>query len=402
MRKRVAIVSPFSVGYEGGASRRVMLTLEALRELGYHITIFSIKDGVSFAKNIRTVELDDYKIEYLKTVSGEIRKELSLLRKYLLKISVTILREKFDIVQIHGVTRVAPQIAAFLAARMTRAKIVYIYHDLLPEGATLTRGVPQNSLMYRLLLIFEKFVLGLCSIVVVVSDVMRDVLVKRYGEKLGRRVHVIYPYVNLNEFIGEEATEYSLKRYGIRKREPIIIYVGRLDPMARGLENLVIAFGKLVKERTVGAYLLLVGEGTIRRKLEQMAVEQGVRDRVVFTGHVTHEEVAELVREADVAVVSYPESIITHTALPNKIVEYMAAGKIIVTSRLAQIKRVLGRSAVYFNSGDTNSFVDALENAVMKIDKAEKLRQEVQEKARLFEKKVVKEKVMALYQNLGQ
>jgi glycosyltransferase involved in cell wall biosynthesis len=402
MRSRVAIVSPFLLGYEDGASRRVLLSLEAWRELGCAVTVFTVRGGIRLDNDLRVIELDNYEIEYHRTVSRELSKEFSLLRRYFFKIFTTIIRERFDVVEIHGVTRAAPQIAAFLAAKLSRARIVYNYHDLLPEEATLTRGVSHNSLMYELLLLFEKFMFGLSNRIIVVSDTMKDVLLARYGEKFRERIQVIYPNVDLHEFAGPKSTKFSVKRYGIPEHKPIVIYIGRLDPMIRGLENLMIAFGKLVREKRIDAYLLLVGKGSIREGLKQIAIEQGVIDRVVFTGSVVHEEAATLLREANIAVICYPESIGTHIALPTKIVEYMATGKIIVASRLAQIKRTLGGNAIFFDFKDPNSFADALEKAIHKIDEAEKVRKEVQRKARLFDKEMVKEKATELYKEICQ
>nr|MDO8100878.1 glycosyltransferase family 4 protein [Candidatus Njordarchaeota archaeon] len=401
MKKRVAIVSPMVLSSASGAGRKTLLTLDVLRELGYDVTLFAIKGGITPPRDVRTIELDDYEVRYDKALSREIEKEFFFLRKYFPKIFSTIVGGHFDVVQISGGARAVPQAAAFLAAKTTRAKTVYLYNDLIPETATLMRGLSYNGLLCKLLIVFERILFKLSNVVIVVSDTMKSYLVRRHGKKFGHRIEVVYPYVNLREFARRPRAKDLIRKFGIPEGEAIIIYVGKLEPVIRGLEDLVSVFAKLVRQRRVRAYLLLVGEGSIRKKLEQMAAREKVKDRVILTGNIVHEEAVELVREANVAVISYPESIDTHIAIPTKIVEYMAAGKIIVVSKLAQTKRMLGENAMYYDTKNPCSFADALEKAVTRVDKPRRLSQKVREIAAMFDQKVIKRKIEKLYRNLG-
>jgi glycosyltransferase involved in cell wall biosynthesis len=69
---------------------------------------------------------------------------------------------------------------------------------------------------------------------------------------------------------------------------PPLIYTGRLLEHKR-LDLLIRALSRLGMDRP-GALLTLFGEGPDRPRLERLAAEQGVADRIVFRGHVESSE----------------------------------------------------------------------------------------------------------------
>jgi glycosyltransferase involved in cell wall biosynthesis len=94
---------------------------------------------------------------------------------------------------------------------------------------------------------------------------------------------------------------------------PLLVYTGRLDPVKR--------LGVLVRmlPAAPGCRLLLVGSGPDRARLESLAAETGVRDRVLFEGAVP--SVADHLRAADAFVTPS-----TAEGLSNALLEAMACG----------------------------------------------------------------------------
>lgn len=85
----------------------------------------------------------------------------------------------------------------------------------------------------------------------------------------------------------------------IRKRYPaggLAVFVGRL----RYYKGLHFAIGAL--RHAPGASLLVIGEGGERAKLEQLAREVGVADRVFFVGELSDDDMAAHLQAADVFV----------------------------------------------------------------------------------------------------
>jgi glycosyltransferase involved in cell wall biosynthesis len=100
-----------------------------------------------------------------------------------------------------------------------------------------------------------------------------------------------------------------------------VVTVCRLVPW-KGVEGLVQALRALD-----GARLVVVGDGPLRARLEALAVEAGVGERVLFTGGVPQARVREIVRQADVFVLNS-----SYEGLPHVVLEAMAEGVPVVAT----------------------------------------------------------------------
>ena len=80
---------------------------------------------------------------------------------------------------------------------------------------------------------------------------------------------------------------------------------------AKGLGDLIRAI-KLLHERGRQVRLTCMGPGEINRS-EELAIANGLRDHVSFTGRVTHDEVFKRMRSSDLIVIpsrpKYPEGL---------------------------------------------------------------------------------------------
>jgi phosphatidylinositol alpha-1,6-mannosyltransferase len=82
--------------------------------------------------------------------------------------------------------------------------------------------------------------------------------------------------------------------------ETVILTVGRLDPSEayKGQDRVIALLARLAG-RGAPAIYLVAGEGCDRSRLERLAHEYGVADRVRFLGHVPDEALPDLYRAAD-------------------------------------------------------------------------------------------------------
>jgi glycosyltransferase involved in cell wall biosynthesis len=108
---------------------------------------------------------------------------------------------------------------------------------------------------------------------------------------------------------------------------PVILYTGTFDEF-QGVDYLLQAF-QIVRQHMPTAQLLLIGstiKSSHKDKYAGMAQDLGISDAVTITS-CSLAELPDFLAAADIAVVPRPES----SGIPTKLLNYMAAGKAIVS-----------------------------------------------------------------------
>jgi glycosyltransferase involved in cell wall biosynthesis len=122
---------------------------------------------------------------------------------------------------------------------------------------------------------------------------------------------------------------------------PIFVAVGRLS-RDKGFHHALQALA-LLDGDAVGARLIIVGDGTERERLEDLARQLGVDQRVMFAGTQPHERVALHLAAADVFL--FPTE--RDEAAPLVLPQAMACARPVVASRTGGITEVIGESGQY-------------------------------------------------------
>jgi glycosyltransferase involved in cell wall biosynthesis len=133
-------------------------------------------------------------------------------------------------------------------------------------------------------------------------------------------------------------------------------FVGWLRPW-HGLEDLIDAV-RSSELMARGLRLLIVGIGPAFQQVERRVRELGLKDQIILTGAVAHEDVAAHVAAIDIAL--QPRA--TAYACPMKLIEYMAMGRCIVAPDQPNIRELLqdGMSSRLFPPGDYRSLVSVV------------------------------------------
>lgn len=176
-----------------------------------------------------------------------------------------------------------------------------------------------------------------------------------------KQVYVLPNGVNTKTFFPREKSAALLQTLSLGSEDIVVGFVGILRPW-HGIDLLLDAFEILCKEFNQ-CRLLLVGDGPVQGEIEKKAEETGLEDKVIITGRVPHEEVADYVALFDVAV--SPRA--TFYASPMKILEYMAQQKAVVAPDMANIRDLItdGVDGVLFAPGKVDALAAAMRALVL-------------------------------------
>ena len=112
------------------------------------------------------------------------------------------------------------------------------------------------------------------------------------------------------------------ERYGLQDHF-VVLYAGALG-QANDIYTVLRAAEKLKNQPNIR--ILLLGDGKERKNLEAEAARLGL-DNVIFAGVVPKKEMPEAVAGADVCLAILQDIPMFRTTYPNKVFDYMAAGK---------------------------------------------------------------------------
>jgi glycosyltransferase involved in cell wall biosynthesis len=100
-----------------------------------------------------------------------------------------------------------------------------------------------------------------------------------------------------------------------------------------GLPEVVKRFAELVPQGS-STKLLLIGGGEQENELRKLVVDLGISDQVVFTGFVSYNDLPEYLALSTVAINPLQISQVASIAFPNKVLQYLATGIPVVSTRL--------------------------------------------------------------------
>ena len=141
-----------------------------------------------------------------------------------------------------------------------------------------------------------------------------------------------------------------------RGRRHLVCYLGVMGPqdgVDYALRSLASLRDDLGRDDVQAAF---VGHGDAWDDLVALAHELGLDDRVEFTGRVSDEDVARYLSTADVCLAPDPKNPLNDVSTMNKIVEYMAMSRPLVSFDLIEARVSAGDAALYATPNDEREF----------------------------------------------
>jgi glycosyltransferase involved in cell wall biosynthesis len=157
---------------------------------------------------------------------------------------------------------------------------------------------------------------------------------------LAERTSVELPPLDLSHFrAGVVESDDLRKHYELPAGARVTVYMGSFFYFS-GLPELIQSFADT---RKGDEFLVLVGGGEQEKQLRSQVAQLRIENFVKFTGFVSFEELPGHLHMADVAVNPMHVSTVSSAAFPNKVIQYMAAGLPVVSTRLDGLIQTFGQ-----------------------------------------------------------
>ncbi len=226
------------------------------------------------------------------------------------------------------------------------------------EDSHLSRNrLTEKSLAYRAMKNLETLAMKGAKLRIAISRALKDDIISRGFRP--DQIEIVPNGVNLDHFKPGPASVELKNRLGLNGKT-VLGYIGSfffyegLDMLIRALAELNYGFENSV--------VMLVGSGEAEKDLRELSRDTGIQDRVIFVGRVSHNEVQDYYRLADILCLPRIKSRLTDLVTPLKPVEIMAMEKPLLASDVGGHTETVidGVNGMLFKADDNSDFVSRM------------------------------------------
>jgi glycosyltransferase involved in cell wall biosynthesis len=251
-------------------------------------------------------------------------------------------REKFDIVHTHTAKAGA---LGRLAGRL--AGVPVIIHT--PHGHNFYGYF--NRFNSRMIIIIERILAGITDKIIALTNLEKwDYL--RFKVAGGEKTVLVYMGLELDEFSPRNSDRIKAG-LNISDQEKIVGYVGRLEYI-KGAQFFVEA-ARLCLEKNASLRFILVGEGSLREKLQRKVISWGLKDKIEFCGW--RDDVPDMMSVMDILVLPS-----LNEAVGIVLIEAQSLGVPVVASKVGGIPEIVKdkETGILVSPGDPGAIAGAV------------------------------------------
>lgn len=310
---------PFPANHGSPASIREMS--QSLSSIGHRVHIVTYPMGQQMPVSGLTVHRVGRIFSRKKITVGPTYYKPLLDLLLVLKVCKVIWQEKIDIIHAHNYEGA---LVGYIAKKITKRPMLYNAVNNMIDELPSYNFIRPKMLAVKLANFLDSIVPKSGDYITVVSKELYDFLLQRGIPH--DKISIVPAGVNPEMFENKDP-EIMRERYNIGRR-PLIIYTGTLDVFQR--IDLLLKAMRIVVDKVRDAILLIVGNVINPSDLnahKALCLQLGIDKNVIFTDERPLEELPYFLASADVSVVPRPLC----PGFPVKLLNYMAAGKPIVT-----------------------------------------------------------------------
>lgn len=245
-------------------------------------------------------------------------------------------------------------VSASIVAKLRRKPFLLEVRDLWPEFAV-DMGVLKNPALIRLAHRVERYLYRSATHILVNSPAYRDYLIKKGVPQ--KKISLISNGVEPDMFDPAAQGTQLRERWNL-SGQFVATYAGALG-LANDIPTILRAAQRLREHSQIT--FLLVGDGKERPSLESQAKEMGLTN-VLFTGSLPKSEMSDVLAASDVCLATLQNIPMFKTTYPNKVFDYMAAGRPTILAIDGVIREVIedAQGGIYVTPGNDEELADAV------------------------------------------
>lgn len=338
--------------------RRVWRQALTLRDAGANVSVICPVFGEDRERHavIDGVHIYRYRLRFSEGgMSGYIREYLSaFLQTFVLLHRVRRERGTLHVVHVANPPDIFWPLGLYL--RLWGTKFIFDEHDLTPETflSRFDRPEEDGGLVFRVLRLFQRLSYRVAHAVIATNESYRA------------RVAGVHPRYAIRTFVvrnGPDTRHFHAvpPNPDLKKgRRFMAAYIG-IMAVQDGVDYIIRALDVLVRLRGVHDVIVyLIGTGDDVPRLRSMVHDLGLSDVVIFTGRIPDAPALEILSTADICLSPDPFNPLNNLSTMNKVMEYMALGKAIVSFDLKEARYSAGEAALYVGNNSVEAFAEGI------------------------------------------
>jgi glycosyltransferase involved in cell wall biosynthesis len=325
------------------SDNRVMRYAETLAKRGDEVDVIALYSGQKsnlMRNSVRILRVQK-RIPNEKSQFTYLFRILMFFIRAMIVVSVNHIRKPYQLIHVHSV----PDFLVFTTwlPRLMGAKVILDIHDLLPEFYSSKFQDNKQSLVFKALVWVERVSCAFAHHVILPNHLWQERVQSR--SLPASKCSVILNYPDSSIFYRRGRTRDD-GRF-------VMLYPGTLAAH-QGLDVAIRAFVK-IKDVVPDADFHIRGVGSAMLSLQALVKKFGVEDRVLFLPTMPMWEIAQIMENADLAVVPKRKDSFGNEAFSTKTFEFMALGVPLLVSDTAVDLYYFNDEIVTFaRSGDEN------------------------------------------------
>jgi glycosyltransferase involved in cell wall biosynthesis len=314
---------------------------EHLAAKGHKVSYLQFDEGFKFWRDKRQPEVKTFKGRVLPDIEIEVITPFQFGIPGLDRIWATISvwpvldrmlkNQKFDAIVLYAVPTYGRQVIQL--AKKYGVPVVFRALDV--------SHLIRKSALSPLIKSAEKYVYQNADLLSANNPAMSDYCAGLGGRTGGTIVNL--PPLDLSHFAKPTQDAKLQSELGILPTDAVITYLGTFFHFS-GLDVVIREFAAKA-DANPNVKLLLIGGGEQDAELRSLVSQLKLEGRVIFTGFIPYAQLSSYLGLTTVAINPMKPGMVSHTAFPHKVIQYMASGLPVVTTKLDGLYKTFGDSS---------------------------------------------------------